>query len=834
MAAILAACFCLPSQAQTHEWAWTGGTKTADTPGVYGAKGKPAAGNIPGGRDGAASWTDKSGHFWLLGGTGQDASFNGGNGWLNDFWEFNPSSAEWTWMGGSSTLPACTPTGCPAGWPGVYGKLGKSAAGNIPGARHDALAWTGSDGRFWLFGGEGVDSGGNAGRLNDLWEFDPSSGEWAWMGGSSSIEDNGGEPGVYGKLGTPAAGNIPGGREDAFGWTGSDGRLWLFGGNGYDASDPYPSLLNDLWVFNPSTNEWAWMGGSNLFGDCDEYGCGQSGVYGALGTPGPKNIPGGRAAGNSWIDGGGHFWLFGGDGFDANHVEGSLNDLWEFDPSTLEWTWTSGSSAIGGHCDQYGNCGVPGNYGTLGTMAAGNVPGGRGFASGWIDSGGHLWLFGGAGYDAVGHSGLLNDLWVFDPSTKEWGWMAGTSEMPCYNDCGQVGGYGTLGTPAAGNTPGGRDAALSWIDSGGHLRLFGGNGFDGGAVFRNLGGLNDFWEYWPSLSFSPPVTATPKLSQAAGTYTGLQTVSISDATDGAIIYYTTDGTLPTTGSSVYFGPVQIASTSALRAKATASGCKISALVGAKYIILKPQTIDFTPPASPVTFGVKPVLLKANASSGLAIVFSHLSGPATVQGDILTITGAGTVVVAANQAGNSVYAAAPKVMATIVVEKAAQTIAFTAPATPVVYGVKPIALSAKASSGLPVAFTVTGAAKVAGSTLTITGIGTVILHADQAGNGNYLAAPEARQTLTVQQAKLTVTANNLTMKKGAAVPRLTYKLSGFVNGDTQASATTGAPKLTTTATSASPAGSYPIKIAVGTLAARKYSLAFVNGTLTITP
>jgi hypothetical protein len=272
----------------------------------------------------------------------------------------------------------------------------------------------------------------------------------------------------------------------------------------------------------------------------------------------------------------------------------------------------------------------------------------------------------------------------------------------------------------------------------------------------------------------------------------------------------------------------------LRAIAQAAGYASSEVATATYVILKPQTITFTPPISPVTFGAKPITFSAKASSGLAVSFSHVSGPGTVTGDVLTITGAGTVVVAASQAGNSVYAAAPKVTATIVVEKAAQAIAFTAPATPVVYGVKPIALSAKASSGLPVVFTAAGAAKVAGSTLTITGIGTVILHADQAGNGNYLAAPEVRQTITVQPAKLAVTANSLTMKKGAAVPALTYKLSGFVNGDTQASATTGAPKLTTTATSASPAGSYPIKIAVGTLAAKKYSFSYVSGTLTVTP
>jgi hypothetical protein len=89
------------------------------------------------------------------------------------------------------------------------------------------------------------------------------------------------------------------------------------------------------------------------------------------------------------------------------------------------------------------------------------------------------------------------------------------------------------------------------------------------------------------------------------------------------------------------------------------------------------------------------------------------------------------------------------------------------------------------------------------------------------------------TLAVTAAKLTVTANSLSMKQGAAVPTLTYAMKGFVNGDTQASATSGAPVLTTTATSKSAPGSYPITVATGTLAAANYGFSLVNGTMTVT-
>lgn len=152
----------------------------------------------------------------------------------------------------------------------MYGTRGIPAAGNVPGVRYGATGWMDSAGNFWLFGGIGQDSGIGVGPLNDLWEFNPSTNEWAWMAGSSNrpCEDaDCGQYGVYGVLGTPSAANTPGGRGDAVGWTDSNGNFWLFGGNGF-ASAGIASLLNDLWVFNPSTNTWTWMGGNSTVEFC--------------------------------------------------------------------------------------------------------------------------------------------------------------------------------------------------------------------------------------------------------------------------------------------------------------------------------------------------------------------------------------------------------------------------------------------------------------------------------------------------------------------------------------------------------------------------------------
>ena len=87
------------------------------------------------------------------------------------------------------------------------------------------------------------------------------------------------------------------------------------------------------------------------------------------------------------------------------------------------------------------------------------------------------------------------------------------------------------------------------------------------------------------------------------------------------------------------------------------------------------------------------------------------------------------------------------------------------------------------------------------------------------------------TLTIAQAFLTVTAVNQTMTYGGAVPALTASYSGFVNGDNASSLTT-APTITTTATSSSPTGAYPIT-ASGAIDPN-YSFTYIPGALSINP
>jgi N-acetylneuraminic acid mutarotase len=335
-----------PALGSAGQWTWMSGSSVNPLaagsgipngePGIYGTLGASSPTNVPGGREQIASWKDGSGNLWLFGGYGIDA--NGDSGLLNDLWKFDPkqgAAGEWTWMGGSSTVPSSTnPFNEPA-QPGVYGALGTASSTNIPGGRSSEVSWTDASGHFWLFGGLGADATGTTGYLNDLWMFDPelgATGEWTWMGGSSTIPSGfSGAAGVYGIQGTTASTNVPGARFSPVSWTDASGNLWLFGGQGYDWTGTV-GFLNDLWKYTPNAagdaGAWTWMGGSNTVGGNG----GPSAVYGTLGTAASANTPGSRFGAAPWVDASGNLWLLGGQGYDGTGVQGYLNDVWRYQP----------------------------------------------------------------------------------------------------------------------------------------------------------------------------------------------------------------------------------------------------------------------------------------------------------------------------------------------------------------------------------------------------------------------------------------------------------------------------------------------------------------------
>ena len=117
--------------------------------------------------------------------------------------------------------------------------------------------------------------------------------------------------------------------------------------------------------------------------------------------------------------------------------------------------------------------------------------------------------------------------------------------------------------------------------------------------------------------------------------------------------------------------------------------------------------------------------------------------------------------------------------------------------------------------------------------TVPNVGTVPLNVLFTPTDTNYQPATATVNLVVNKAPLVVTANNETTVYGTTRPPYTYAITGFVNGDTQATATTGAPSLTTTPATPTLPGTYPITAALGTLASANYSLSFAAGTLTIT-
>ena len=92
-------------------------------------------------------------------------------------------------------------------------------------------------------------------------------------------------------------------------------------------------------------------------------------------------------------------------------------------------------------------------------------------------------------------------------------------------------------------------------------------------------------------------SATPSISPGSGSYTKGQTVHISDATAGAIIYYTTDGTTPTTASAKYSAAISVTATETIQAIAVAAGYSNSAVASAKFVVATPVAVPaFSLPA----------------------------------------------------------------------------------------------------------------------------------------------------------------------------------------------------------------------------------------------
>lgn len=342
------------------------------------------------------------------------------------------------------------------GGTGVFGTQGVAAAANHPPGCVNQYRWTAQDGTFWLYGGQD-----NSGRgLAALWKYDPVTNEWTWMKGPNTFFFEG----DFGTQGVEAATNLPPAK--TFGgasWVDQDGNFWLYGGENGDNYNG--DTNNDLWRYNPTTNNWTWMKGTFLDNP--------PAVWGSVGVPDINNQPPARNnCYGTWVDDAGDLWLFGGRIFQE-----TSDDLWRYTIATNTWTWVNGSQTTN----------APAVYGTLGVQAPANTPGARVAYALGKDDDGLMWLHGGsvdAGYYGWG------DVWRLDPATGHWAWMGGSQSA---NPIAVV---GTACLPSSINDPGKRLTSPTWQTADGRMWTFGLVSSSGNPNFNFS--RNDLWTFCPS------------------------------------------------------------------------------------------------------------------------------------------------------------------------------------------------------------------------------------------------------------------------------------------------------------------------------------------------
>jgi sugar lactone lactonase YvrE len=309
--------------------------------------------------------------------------------------------------------------------------------------------------------------------------------------------------------------------------------------------------------------------------------------------------------------------------------------------------------------------------------------------------------------------------------------------------------------------------------------------------------------------------ATPTFSPVAGTYTGAQSVKIMDGTTNSNIYYTTDGSIPTTRSTQYAGAISVSASETINAIAVAPGYTESAVASAAYVINQPVTPTITWPAP------------AAMTYGTALSATQLDATASIPGTFVYSPAAGTLLSAGQQALNVTFTPTDAVDYTIAtatvtlqVNQATPTITWSAPAA-ITYGE---ALSASQ------------------------------LDATSSVQGTFVYSPAAGTLLTAGQQTLSVTFTpndavdyttataSVTLQVNQATPAITWSTPAPINygtalTSTQLDATASVPGsfvYSPAVGAVPPAGSDTLSVAFTPTDALNYTKSTATVTLVVNP
>jgi len=268
-------------------------------------------------------------------------------------------------------------------------------------------------------------------------------------------------------------------------------------------------------------------------------------------------------------------------------------------------------------------------------------------------------------------------------------------------------------------------------------------------------------------------TPTLMVTNSPVTYSSLQeTANVSGSVPGTIsnVQYNGSSIVPT-NSGTYSITADF-----LPDDTTNYNSLIGASAGDFVINKASQSLTFTSssPSNAEPGGATYTPTANGGDSNNPVVFTIDAAAASVcsinDSGVVSFGGTGTCIVDANQAGNDNYTAAPQVQQTFPVGKANQTISFTSSApTNAVIGGPTYSLSTTASSGLPVSLTIDASASsvcsISGHEVSFIGAGTCLIDANQAGNDNYTAAPQAQQSFTVSNPPSSISLSNASISEG---------------------------------------------------------------------